>query len=67
MSMLQRFNKVALALAAGAIILSLYILASNLALDVKLLLWAASFLLYLCIMVFEQLRLSEEEEVKMYG
>jgi hypothetical protein len=65
--MLQRFNKVALALAAAAIILSLHILASNLELHAKLLLWAVSFLLYLAIMFFEQLRLSEEEEVKMYG
>jgi hypothetical protein len=66
MSMLQRFNKVALALAVGAIILSLHILASSLELHVKLLLWSLCFLLYLCIMVFEQYRLTEEE-VMQFG
>jgi hypothetical protein len=66
MSMLQRFNKVALALAAGAMILSLYILASNLELHIKLLLWTLCFLLYLTIMVFEQYRLTEEE-VMQFG
>jgi hypothetical protein len=66
--MLKRFNKVALALAAGAIILSLYILASSLELHIKLLLWAVCFVLYLTIMVFEQYRLGQEEvETWMVG